>query len=83
MLQRQVSIQMDIDIPMLSKIESGDRKAKKQQVILFAKVLNGDQEELVALWLADQLVEILQGEDLALKAISIAKKKVIINSLQK
>jgi transcriptional regulator with XRE-family HTH domain len=39
LLQRQIASQLDIDTSMLSKIEEGDRKAKKEQVLQFAKVL--------------------------------------------
>ena len=38
LLQRQVASELEIDTPMLSKIERGDRKAKKEQVLLFAKL---------------------------------------------
>ncbi|MBS1539517.1 MAG: helix-turn-helix transcriptional regulator [Bacteroidetes bacterium] len=33
LLQRQVASLLEIDTPMLSKIERGERKAKKEQVI--------------------------------------------------
>ena len=35
-LQRQVATYLDIDTPMLSKIERGDRRAKRSQVIQMA-----------------------------------------------
>ena len=35
-LQRQVATYLDIDTPMFSKIERGDRRAKKSQVIQMA-----------------------------------------------
>jgi transcriptional regulator with XRE-family HTH domain len=36
LLQREVAGFLDMDTPMLSKIERGERKAKKEQVLLFA-----------------------------------------------
>ena len=36
-LQRQVAAYLEIDTPMFSKIERGDRRAKRSQVILLAK----------------------------------------------
>lgn len=69
---------------MLSKIERGERKAKKQQVPSFAKLLNASKDELLTLWLADQVVEILQDEDLALQAMQVAEEEVkIINKTNK
>lgn len=76
LLQRQVAGQLEIDTPMLSKIERGERKAKKEQVALFAKILKADKEKLLTLWLADQITDILQDEALALKAMQVAEEEV-------
>jgi transcriptional regulator with XRE-family HTH domain len=80
LLQRQVASQMEIDTPMLSKIERGERKAKKVQVLHFAKILNASKDELLTLWLADQVVEVVENEDLALKAMQVAEEEVKFNS---
>jgi len=76
LLQRQVAAQLEIDTPMLSKIERGERKAKKEQVALFAKVLKAGIEELHTLWLADQITDVLEDELLALKAMEVAEEEV-------
>lgn len=76
LLQRQVASELNIDTPMLSKIERGDRKAKKDQVLLFAKLFKANREELLTIWLADQLVEVVENEDFALKAMQLAEDEV-------
>jgi len=83
LLQRQVASQLEIDTPMLSKIERGERKAKKEQVLHFAKILNTGKDELLTLWLADQVVEVVQDEDLALRAMQVAQEEVKFNSRKK
>jgi transcriptional regulator with XRE-family HTH domain len=80
LLQRQVASQLEIDTPMLSKIERGERKAKKEQVLQFAKLYNADANELITLWLADQLFDVVEGEDLALKAIHKAEEEIKFQS---
>ena len=73
LLQRQVAGFLEIDTPMLSKIERGERKAKKEQVLLFAEVLKSNKNELLTLWLADQVFDLIQGEPMAdnvLKSVS-------------
>ena len=78
LLQRQVASQLEIDTPMLSKIERGERKAKKEQVVQFAKLYKADKDELLTLWLADQLYDVIQGEaqaDEALKNVTNKLKK--------
>ncbi|MEP7279939.1 MAG: helix-turn-helix transcriptional regulator [Bacteroidota bacterium] len=76
LLQRQVASQLEMDTPMLSKIERGERRAKKEQLVLFATILEADPEYLLTLWLADQITEIVQHEALALKAMQVAEDEV-------
>ena len=84
LLQREIACQLEIDTPMLSKIERGERKAKKRQVLSFAKLFNVSKNELITLWLADRVVEVLQDEDLALEAMQVAEEEVkIINKTNK
>ena len=80
LLQRQVASQLEIDTPMLSKIERGERKAKKEQVLQFAKLYKADNDELLTLWLADQLYDVIEGEDLALKAMHMAEEEIKFQS---
>jgi transcriptional regulator with XRE-family HTH domain len=83
LLQRQVASHLEMDTPMLSKIERGERKARKDQVSQFARVLKARGDELLTLWLADQLVEVVEGEGLALKAIQVAEEEVKYNIRKK
>lgn len=76
LLQRQIAHQLNIDTPMLSKIERGERKAKKEQVSIFAKIFSIDERELLPLWLADQVYEVVKDEDTALKAIQVAEEEI-------
>lgn len=76
MLQRQLAAQLEIDTPMLSKIERGERRAKKEQIPVFAALLNGDKDQLLTLWLADQITYVLEDESLALKAMQVAEEEV-------
>ena len=50
-LQRQLAAYLEIDTPMFSKIERGDRRAKRSQVILLAKYFHIDEKEMLTLWL--------------------------------
>ena len=61
----------------MSKIERGDRNASKQQVIEIAKFLKANEDELLTLWLADKLENVVGEEkDLAPDALNILKKKL-------
>ena len=58
LLQRQLASALEIDTPMYSRIERGERKAKREQVILLAKLLGANEKELLQLWLADKVYDV-------------------------
>lgn len=75
LLQRHLAAALDMDTPMFSKIERGERPAKRAQVITIAKLLSTDENELLTLWLANKVMEVLKDEkELAGKALEIAKE---------
>ena len=76
-LQRQLAAYLEIDTPMFSKIERGDRRAKRSQVIMLAEYFHVDEKEMLTLWLADKILDTLEGEEeLGLDAIETAKSKI-------
>lgn len=76
LVQRQLAAELEIDTPMYSKIERGERRAKREQVITLAKLLETDKNELLTLWLAGQVYEIVKDESVANAAISIVKNNL-------
>ena len=79
LLQRQLAAILEIDTPMFSKIERGDRRAKRGQVITLAQQFKVDERELLTLGLADQILDALEVDDDKLKqeAIKIALQVLI------
>lgn len=76
-LQRQLAAYLEIDTPMFSKIERGDRRAKRSQVILLAKYFRIDEKEMLTLWLADKVLDALEGEEeLCLDALDTARSEL-------
>ena len=76
-LQRQLAALLEIDTPMFSKIERGDRKAKREQVIKMAEYFHQDVNEMLTLWLADKVLDAIENEDaINLAAINVAKKEI-------
>lgn len=82
-LQRQLAAYMDMDTAMLSKIENGSRKAKREQIPLFAKFLNANEKELSTLWLADQIYSLVKDEENAGEALKVAEQEVIYKTTKK
>ena len=76
LVQRQLAAKLEIDTPMYSKIERGERRAKREQVLKLAKMLNTDKDELLTLWLAGQIYEIVRDENVAIAAINFVKTQI-------
>lgn len=76
LLQRQLAASLEIDTPMYSKIERGERKAKREQVIALAQLLNANEEELLTIWLSDKIIEDVGDETAALAALKHAEQEL-------
>ena len=79
-LQRQLAALLEIDTPMFSKIERGDRKAKREQVIKLAEYFHQDEKEMLTLWLADKFIDAVkdvQDRELCVDAITHAQEKIM------
>ena len=77
LVQRQLAAVLEIDTPMYSKIERGERKAKREQVLKLSDMLNTDKDELLTLWLAEQLFDLVKNEELGLKALKITELELL------
>ena len=77
MPQRQLAAALEIDTATYCKIEKGERRAKCEQVVLIAEMLKADKEELLALWLADQVTVPVANEKIIVdKALNIVKQNI-------
>lgn len=75
--QRELANALGIDVPLYSRIERGERPVKREQISIIAKVLNTDEQELLKLWLADQVSAVLGSEsEIANEVIDIAKSDI-------
>ena len=74
---RTVAAFLDIDQAILSKIERGQRKASREQVVKLAEYFKVKENDLLVAWLSDKLVYELEDEEVALKALQMAEEKVV------
>jgi len=73
---RTVAAFLDIDQAILSKIERGQRKPTREQVVKLAEYFKVKENELLVAWLSDKLVYEIEDEDMALKALKVAEEKL-------
>ncbi len=73
---RQVASLLEMDTAQLSKIEKGLRQLKREQITVISEILKADKDELLTLWLADQLMDVIKNEPLADEALKSVSKKI-------
>lgn len=73
---RTVAAFLDIDQAILSKIERGQRKPSREQVVKLAEYFKVKENDLLVAWLSDKLVYEVEDEEMALKALQVAEERV-------
>jgi len=73
---RKVAAFLDIDQAVLSKIERGQRKLTKAQVIKLADFFNYSEKEMLIAFFSDQIIYEIGDEEYAKDALKVAEKKI-------
>ena len=77
LLLRQVAAKLEIDPSFLSRIETGNKRPTREQVIQLATVLNENPSVLLIQYLGERVVyELKDDEELAIDAIMVAEKRI-------
>jgi transcriptional regulator with XRE-family HTH domain len=75
--QRKIAKALDIDSATYCKIERGERRARKEHLPILAELLQADREELLTLWLANQVTTVVANDkELSNKVLYIAKENL-------
>ncbi|MCF2518527.1 helix-turn-helix domain-containing protein [Dyadobacter sp. CY351] len=80
---RQVAPLLEMDTAQMSKIEKGLRQIKREQIPAIANILKANEDELLTLWLADQIYALVKDEQVAKKAIQVTEEKINLKSFKK
>ena len=72
LLLRQVAAYLEIDTALISKIERGERRLTRDQVVKVAKYYKVSDEELLTLWLCDKVLDTVSNDPYALKGLKRA-----------
>ena len=73
---RVIAAYLDIDPAIMSRIERGQRKASREQIVKLAAYFNVSEDELLVAWLSDKLVYEIADEQLGIEALRVAEEKV-------
>jgi len=75
--QRQLAAALEIDTATYCKIEKGDRRAKREQITILAELLEVDSKELIRLWSADKVYNIIAEEEEATLILNVVAENII------
>ncbi|MDR2064946.1 MAG: helix-turn-helix domain-containing protein [Prevotellaceae bacterium] len=74
---RKLAAALDIDTASYCKIEKGERRARKEYIFIIVELLQADYEELLKLWLADQVSAVVADEErLSNEVFKMAKENL-------
>ena len=81
--QRQLASTLEIDTATYCKIEKGDRRAKREQVAILADLLQTDTKELLRLWSADKVYDLIADEEEATQILNLVAENIVNYKRQK
>ena len=75
--QKDLADALSIDTPAYCRIEKGERRARREQVLTLATYLQADKEELLVLWLTDQVANVLSTDrKIAKRVLLLANQSI-------
>lgn len=76
--QRKVAAEIDVDTATYCKFEKGVLRISRDQLLKYSAFLKVDANDMLALWLADQIEKTISEEskEVANKAIKIISKSI-------
>ena len=75
--QRLLAAALEIDTATYCKIEKGDRRAKREQVAVLGDLLEVDSKELIRLWSADKVYDIIAEEEEATQILNVVAESIL------
>jgi transcriptional regulator with XRE-family HTH domain len=73
---REISNLLGVDVSFVSKVETGDKRPTKSQVLKIGQIFDLDIKELMIAFLSDRLVYEIRNEDFASEALKVAESKI-------
>ena len=74
--QRQLAAALEIDTATYCKIEKGDRRVKREQVTVLADLLEVNSIDLLRLWSADKVYDIIAEEEGATQILNLVADSI-------
>jgi HTH-type transcriptional regulator, competence development regulator len=76
LLQRQIAAHLKIDTAYVSKIEHEEKPARRIHLHKLSKLFKVSEKELLELWLADKVLDVIADEEYGQGAINLVLEEV-------
>lgn len=80
---KEVSTILNIDMAIVSKLERGERKVTKKQILAFIDFYALNKKEILITWLSEKIYEEIKDEKYNLDALYLAEEKLKTLSMTK
>lgn len=71
LVQRQVAAELEVDTAYISKMESNEKPVSRNHLRKLAAILAIEEDELLKLWLADRVYDVVKEESVGIQSIEI------------
>lgn len=83
LVQRQVAAELEVDTAYVCKMECNEKPVSRNYLRKLSMLLGIAEKELLTLWLADKVYDVVKDETIAIKAMKIAQVELINKSKRK
>ena len=71
-VQRQIAAELEVDTAYISKVENDEKPISKSHLKKIAKLFKVAEKELVVIWLADKILNIIHDDENKEQALQLA-----------
>jgi len=76
LVQRQVAADLQVDTAYISKIEHNEKPVSRNHLKKLSKLYSVPENELLPIWLADKVLQLVENEKHSVQALEMALNKV-------
>jgi transcriptional regulator with XRE-family HTH domain len=76
LVQRQVAADLQVDTAYISKMEHNEKPVSRNHLKKLSKLYSVPENELLPIWLADKVLQLVENEKHSAQALEMALNKV-------
>lgn len=76
LVQRQVAADLQVDTAYISKMEHNEKPVSRNHLKKLSKLYSVAENDLLPIWLADKVLQLVENEKFSIEALEMALNKV-------